>query len=92
VRGRGRTSDDEPSLGSFDHGHHRNQERWAMGDRRDLEQDPAESGIGDVDGLLEQVDYGGSQGPRTGIGMLPASEDDQLLYRTFRGGQVSLPR
>ncbi|MEH2568970.1 hypothetical protein V1289_008597 [Bradyrhizobium sp. AZCC 2289] len=27
----------------------------AAGDRRDLEQDPAESGIGDADGLHEQV-------------------------------------
>ena len=49
------TSDYEPSLGSLDHDHHPNQENWAMGDRRDLELDGAESGIGDIDGLLEQV-------------------------------------
>jgi len=47
------TADDEPALGSLDQ--HDNQERWAAGDRRDAEQDPAESGIGDWDGLLEQV-------------------------------------
>jgi hypothetical protein len=34
---------------------HLDQTRWAAGDRRDLEQDPAESGIGDDDGLAEQV-------------------------------------
>ncbi|MGK7056893.1 hypothetical protein AB4853_10465 [Bradyrhizobium sp. 1050_B9_N1_2] len=45
--------EDEPSLGSLDH--HHSQERWAAGGRRDLEQDHAESGIGDHDGLLEQV-------------------------------------
>lgn len=45
--------DDEPSLGSLDHNH--SQERWAAGGRRDLEQDHAESGIGDMEGLLEQV-------------------------------------
>jgi hypothetical protein len=43
----------EPSLGSLDH--HHSQERWGAGDRRDHEQDPAESGIGDHDGLHEQV-------------------------------------
>ena len=47
--------DDEPSLGSLDHYH--SQERWAAGGRRDLEQDNAESGIADQDGLLEQVGY-----------------------------------
>ena len=46
-------SDYEPSLGSVDHNH--TQERWAAGSRRDLELDGAESGIGDLDGLLEQV-------------------------------------
>ncbi|WP_038388782.1 hypothetical protein [Bradyrhizobium elkanii] len=46
-------ADNEPSLGGIDHGH--NQERWSTGGRRDLELDPAESGIGDRDGLLEQV-------------------------------------
>lgn len=45
--------DDEPSLGSLDHNH--TQERWAAGSRRDLELDHAESGIGDHDGLHEQV-------------------------------------
>ena len=49
----GSESDGEPSLGSLDHNHR--QEHWAAGDRRDREQDPAESGIGDLDGLLEQV-------------------------------------
>jgi hypothetical protein len=47
------TGDDEPSLGSRDH--HHSQELWATGDRRDLEHDDGESGIGDRDGLLEQV-------------------------------------
>jgi hypothetical protein len=47
-------ADNEPSLGSVGD-HHINQERWAAGSRRDLEQDDSESGIGDVDGLLEQV-------------------------------------
>jgi hypothetical protein len=46
-------SDDEPSLGSLDHNH--SQERWAVGGLRDLERDCAESGIGDQDGLLEQI-------------------------------------
>lgn len=45
--------DNEPALGSLDH--HHSQERWAVGDRRDLELDPAQSGIGDLDGLLEQI-------------------------------------
>jgi hypothetical protein len=44
--------DQEPSLGSLGE-HHTDQTRWAAGDRSDLEQDPAESGIGDLDGLLE---------------------------------------
>ncbi|MCS3449530.1 hypothetical protein M2222_001649 [Bradyrhizobium elkanii] len=43
----------EPSLGSLDC--HHSQELWAAGDGRDLEQDLAESGIADLDGLLEQV-------------------------------------
>lgn len=47
--------DREPSLGSLDHNH--SQERWAAGSRRDLEGDSAESGIGDHDGLLEQIGY-----------------------------------
>jgi hypothetical protein len=49
------TADEEPALGSLDPDHHPNQERWAAGDRRDLEKDDTESGIGDIDGLLEQV-------------------------------------
>jgi hypothetical protein len=53
----------EPSLGSvgdmrFD------QTRWASGGRRDLEQGGAESGIGDQDGLDEQVPF--SDWQRTG--------------------------
>jgi len=44
----------EPSLGSVGDVHF-NQELWAAGSRRDLEQDDAESGIGDHDGLGEQV-------------------------------------
>jgi hypothetical protein len=50
-------SDDEQALGSI-HCHspeHRSQEQWAAGDRRDLDQDSAESGISDYDGLLEQI-------------------------------------
>jgi len=43
----------EPALGSLDC--HHSQERWAAGGRRDLELDDAETGIGDLDGLLEQV-------------------------------------
>ena len=45
---------DEPSLGSVGDVHF-DQTRWASGGRRDLELDGAESGIGDADGLLEQV-------------------------------------
>lgn len=44
----------EPSLGSIGD-HHPNQGHWASGCRRDLELDHAESGIGDRDGLLEQI-------------------------------------
>jgi hypothetical protein len=36
---------------------HFSQERWASGSRRDLEQDDAESGIADQDGLDEQVPF-----------------------------------
>lgn len=52
-------SDDEPSLGSGDgwSGEHASQENWARGVRDDREDDPTESGIGDHDGLLEQVGY-----------------------------------
>ncbi|MCC8961708.1 hypothetical protein H8A95_05080 [Bradyrhizobium sp. Pear76] len=44
--------DDEPDLGSLDC--HHSQERWAAGGSDDLEEDN-DSGIGDWDGLLEQV-------------------------------------
>jgi hypothetical protein len=47
-------ADAEPSLGSMGE-QHLNQEVWAKGDRRDLEVDDGDSGIGDRDGLLEQV-------------------------------------
>ncbi|MDO8400637.1 MAG: hypothetical protein Q7T45_22745 [Bradyrhizobium sp.] len=43
----------EPALGSLDG--QGDQTRWAAGGRRDLELDPAESGIVDLDGLLEQI-------------------------------------
>jgi hypothetical protein len=36
---------------------HFNQEQWASGGRRDLEQDDGESGIADRDGLNEQVPF-----------------------------------
>ncbi|WP_375309065.1 hypothetical protein WHZ77_17395 [Bradyrhizobium sp. A5] len=55
-------SDLEPSLGSCDGwgGDPANQEHWARGSRLDLEdehdgREPDESGVGDLDGLLEQV-------------------------------------
>jgi hypothetical protein len=47
-------ADAEPSLGSIGDVHF-DQTRWAVGDRRDLEQDVGETGIADHDGLLEQV-------------------------------------
>lgn len=43
----------EPSLGSLDGKD--DQTAWAAGNRSDRELDGAESGIGDYDGLLEQV-------------------------------------
>jgi hypothetical protein len=46
----------EPSLGSIGEANH-SQERWAAGSRCDLEQDDAESGIADQDGLDEQVPF-----------------------------------
>lgn len=56
--------DDEPSLGSCDPSMGGGgQTRWAFGDRRDLELDAAESGIGDHEGLYEQV---GSQDWQSG--------------------------
>jgi hypothetical protein len=45
--------DNEPWLGSLDQYH--SQEAWAGGSRADLERDDSESGIGDGEGLLEQV-------------------------------------
>lgn len=53
VDGEHDTADAEPSLGSLDG--RDDQTAWAAGDRADFEQDPAESGIGDYDGLGEQV-------------------------------------
>jgi hypothetical protein len=50
--------DSEPSLGSIDPSMcGGDQTRWATGGRRDLELDHSESGIGDHDGLLEQVGW-----------------------------------
>jgi hypothetical protein len=49
--------DGEPSLGSLDD--QGSQEAWSAGDhdRTDAECDPAESGVGDRDGLDEQVPF-----------------------------------
>jgi hypothetical protein len=47
----------EPSLGSIGNYAHSDQRAWAAGGRRDLEQDDGESGIGDRDGLDEQVPF-----------------------------------
>jgi hypothetical protein len=58
-------ADDEPALGSLDGKD--DQTAWAAGDRRDLELDPAESGIGDHDGLLEQIGQPDWQGARGGM-------------------------
>jgi hypothetical protein len=60
-------SDREPSLGSVGDVHF-NQERWSKGDSRDIEIDDGDSGVADLDGLLEQVGCGGWQGDRTGMG------------------------
>ena len=51
----------EPSLGSVGDVHF-NQERWSDGSRHDLEQDDAESGIADQDGLDERVPFRDWQG------------------------------
>ncbi|MCP1844425.1 hypothetical protein ACVIHI_002654 [Bradyrhizobium sp. USDA 4524] len=59
-------ADSEPSLGAVERHPYclgwpegsnptGDQTHWAAGGRRDLEQDPAASGIGDLDGLREQV-------------------------------------
>lgn len=62
--GREPQEDDEPSLGFLEqhasphgYGYDRsgNQERLCDGKGRDLEEDPAESGIADNDGLQEQM-------------------------------------
>jgi len=55
----------EPCLGSLDG--KTDQTAWAAGDRRDLELGPAESGIADLDGLLEQIGQPDWQGPRGGM-------------------------
>jgi hypothetical protein len=49
-------AESEPSIGSVGDVHF-NQERWADGNRGDLEQDDGESGIADQDGLDEQVPF-----------------------------------
>jgi hypothetical protein len=53
--------DGEASLGSLDQ--HDDQTRWGLSSRSDREQDASESGIGDIDGLLEQI---GSQDGKQG--------------------------
>ena len=60
-------ADNEPSLGSITNYAQSNQEQWAAGDRRELEVDGGDSGIGDLDGVLEQAGGGGWQGDRTGM-------------------------
>src|ERR1700730_12950446 len=50
-----------PSLGNISEANH-SQERWAAASRCDLEQDDAESGIADQDGLDEQVPFRDWQG------------------------------
>ena len=47
---------DEPSLGAFE-GHDDQSISWKCGNRSDRELDGAESGIGDPDGLDEQVPF-----------------------------------
>ncbi|MEY9457998.1 hypothetical protein [Bradyrhizobium ottawaense] len=52
--------EDEPSLGSLGTSEWSDQTKWAAGNRSDLEdehdgREPDESGIGDMEGLLEQV-------------------------------------
>jgi hypothetical protein len=58
-------ADAEPSLGSLDQ--HDNQEQWANGSASDREHDGSESGIADLDGLLEQIGSPDWQGPRGGM-------------------------
>jgi hypothetical protein len=53
---------DEPSLGALEGGHHADQTRWGQSNRSDREDDGAESGIGDQDGLDEQVPFRDWQG------------------------------
>jgi hypothetical protein len=45
--------DDEPSLGALEG--HTDQSRWEQSNRSDREADGSESGIGDHEGLVEQV-------------------------------------
>jgi hypothetical protein len=47
---------DEPSLGAFE-GHDDQSVSWKCANRSDREVDPAESGIGDQDGMDEQVPF-----------------------------------
>ncbi len=56
---------DEPALGSLDG--QGDQTRWADGGCRDLEVDGAESGIADLDGLLEQIGSPDWQAGRDGL-------------------------
>jgi hypothetical protein len=58
--------DGEPSLGAFE-GHDNQRVAWLVGSVNDYELDPAESGIADYDGLLEQIGAPDWQGPRGGM-------------------------
>ena len=49
--------DAEPSLGSVSNFAHSDQDQWAAGKSNDSELDDAEAGIGDQDGLDEQVPF-----------------------------------
>ena len=55
----------EPALGSLDG--RSDQTAWAAGSRTDRELDGAESGIGDHDGMMEQIGQPDWQGPRGGM-------------------------
>jgi hypothetical protein len=48
-------SDDEPAMGALEG--HTDQSQWGQGSRSDREADGSESGIGDQDGLDEQVPF-----------------------------------
>lgn len=58
-------ADAEPCLGSLDG--RTDQAAWAAGGRADLEIDDGESGIGDHDGIMEQIGQPDWQGPRGGM-------------------------